>query len=321
MTPTPGLLTLGETLGLVATGPLAHAGTARVGIGGAESNVAIGAARLGVPATWVGRVGDDGWGERVARELRAEGVAAHVVVDPAASTAVMTKEQRGTRTRVTYHRTGSAGSRLAPGDLPEQLLAGAGVLHLTGITPGLSATALAATREALATARRAGVPVSFDVNHRHGVWRERDAGAVYRELAAGAAVVLAGPEEAALLVGAGAPADEAGLLAAVRDLTDGDVVLKLGERGCLAHVDGGTHAVPAHPLAPGELVDTVGAGDAFVAGYLAELLAGRPAAERLRTGTLCGALACTSPGDWEGLPTRAEVSAIAAGGDADPVRR
>jgi 2-dehydro-3-deoxygluconokinase len=308
-----GLVTFGETLALgstPSTGPLANAASLNLGIGGAESNVAIGVRRLGGDATWVGRVGSDSFGERVLRELRAEGLAVHGVVDEAAPTALMVKERRTAEaTRVWYYRTGSAGSRLAPRDLSTGLVAAADLLHLTGITPGLSESALATTRAALAAAAYADIPVSFDVNHRVAVWRDRDPRPVYAELARAAAVVFAGEDEARLLTGSTSD-DPQELLSHLAAATAGDAVLKLGAEGCVAQIDGARLQVPAVPVV---VVDTVGAGDAFVAGYLADLLLGRSADERLRTAVRCGALVCASSGDWEGLPTRAELSLLDGG--------
>ena len=124
-----GLLTVGETLALgvpPTIGSLTQAPSLRLGIGGAESNVAIGVVRLGGSATWVGRVGADALGERVRRELRAEGVVAYAIEDPSAPTALMLKERRTAATaRVWYYRAGSAGSRLAPDDVPPGLVADA----------------------------------------------------------------------------------------------------------------------------------------------------------------------------------------------------
>ncbi|WKN48743.1 sugar kinase [Nocardioides sp. Arc9.136] len=318
MTPRSGssVVTLGETMALASSSTaLPHAAALELGIGGAESNVAIGVRRLGAAATWVGRVGDDPLGARVLRELRAEGVDLAAVRDPDAPTGLMVKERRSAvSSSVWYYRAGSAGSRLSPADLPPGLVAGADVLHLTGITPGLSASAAAAVDAALAEAVAAGVPVSFDVNHRDGVWRGRDPRASYASLARAASVVFAGEDETRLLTGTSAT-DPADLLDALAEASGGDAVLKLGERGCAAVVGGERLVVPAVAV---PVVDTVGAGDAFVAGYLADLVAGLPAADRLRTAVRCGAFACTSPGDWEGLPTRDDLGLL-DGGEA--VRR
>jgi 2-dehydro-3-deoxygluconokinase len=312
-----GLVTFGETMALVASGALAHATSAEVGMGGAESNVAIGVRRLGGRAAWIGRVGEDSLGTRILRELRAEDLDVHAVLDDTSPTGLMVKERRTSQaSRVWYYRAGSAGSRLAPSDVPEDLVRGAGLLHLTGITPGLSDTAAETTRQVVRMALDSGVPISFDVNHRAAVWRGRETGAaaVYRELAHQATVVFAGEDEARLLTGT-TTTGPAALLDELAAVAGGDVVLKLGADGCLADVDGERHAQPAVPV---PVVDTVGAGDAFVAGYLAELLRGLPAKDRLQTAVRCGAFACLSPGDWEGLPTRQDLALLDGG---DPVRR
>ncbi|GGI44042.1 2-dehydro-3-deoxygluconokinase [Agromyces flavus] len=303
-----GVLTIGEGLGVLRTrgfGSLAHEPDLVVGTGGAEGNVAIGLARLGTPVTWLGRVGDDGLGTRVVRELRAEGVAVVAPVDPAAATGLLIKESPSPgRTVVTYHRAGSAGSRLSPSDLEPVDLEGFDLLHVTGITPALSASARAAIDAAVDGARAAGVRVSFDVNHRRSLWPDAAAAAeCYRSLASRADLVFAGDEEAALVTGL-ADAAPAALARAIAGLGPTEVVVKLGDRGALALGDG---AVAERPAVPVGVVDTVGAGDAFVAGYLAARLAGEPVAARLDLAVRTGAAACTHPGDWEGFPTRRDL--------------
>jgi 2-dehydro-3-deoxygluconokinase len=286
------------------SGTLADVDRLRIGVGGAESNVAIGLARLGADVAWLGRIGADGLGERVVRELRGEGVDVLGVVDPDAPTGLMIKERATTdSTRpVAYYRTGSAGSRLASGDLGALDIAKAALLHVTGITPALSESADDAVSTAIGEAVGAGVPVSFDVNHRASLWRDRDAAETYRALAASATIVFAGLDEAHLLLGSELDAGEAAQ--AIAALGPTQVIVKLGADGCLALIDGVRHDVPAVAV---QVVDTVGAGDAFVAGYLAELLAGLDAEARLITAVTTGAFACTSPGDWEGYPRRAQL--------------
>lgn len=314
----PRVVTLGETMALLradAVGSLAHLGALSIGVGGSESNVAIGLRRLGVEATWVGRVGDDSLGVRVARELRAEGVDARVMVDPQARTGLMLKERpSGDGTAVHYYRSGSAGSRLEADDLPADLLEGAALLHLTGITPLLSASCLAAAHEAVDLARTAGVPVSFDVNHRTALGAADAAGPVLRELAGRADVLIGGEDELRLVGGTGGDAAEVAASLA----TDGrSVVAKLGERGALAVVDDRLTRLGGFRV---DAIDTVGAGDGFVAGYLSAQLEGLPVEERLRRGNACGALLCTVPGDWESAPTLREVQRFLDAG-RDPVSR
>ncbi|MEV4636733.1 sugar kinase [Actinoplanes sp. NPDC049548] len=303
-----GLLTFGETMGLVSAdgiGPLEYARGFGFGIGGAESNVAIGVARLGGPATWIGRVGSDATGELIARRLRAEGVDA-VVIRDSSFTGLMVKHRRtGALLHVDYHRAGSAGSRLAPSDIPADALRAAAIVHVTGITPALSDSARAAVFQAVETARAAGVPVSVDVNYRAKLWSRFDAGPVLRDLVTRADVVFAGPDEAALFVD-GPPLD--GLAA----LGPAEVVVKDGARGCTALIGGERYEREALDVT---VVDPVGAGDAFVAGYLADRLAGAAPAARLATAIAAGAFAVTVPGDCEGLPTRADLGALTSAGD------
>ena len=308
------VVTIGETMGLfTATASGSRAETFRRGIGGAESNVAIGLARLGRSSTWVGRLGTDGTADLILRELRAEGVAVRAAIDPGAPTGLMVKTTPvAGRTRVDYHRAASAGSRLGPDDIDRALVQGASLVHVTGITPALSSSAAAAIAHALDLAARAGVPVSFDVNHRASLWRDREVAQVYRGLASAATVVFASPDEAALFVSGDGPELQA---RAIADLGASQVIVKLGSAGCFALIDDVAHRVPAVPITP---LDTVGAGDAFAAGYLAELLDGASAADRLVTAVRAGAFACLGSGDWESLPHRAELSLLDG---SEPVTR
>ena len=247
------------------------------------------------------------------RELRAEGIDVIGIVDPDTATGLMVKEQRTVdATRVQYYRAGSAGSRLSVEDLPAADIPNASLLHVTGITPALSASARDAIFEAVSIATTADVPVSFDINHRVSLWRE-DPAPVYRELAARSQIVFAGEDEARILF-----PDAVFPLAlahAIAELGPTQVIVKLGEAGCVAVIDGADYQLDAIPI---RAVDTVGAGDAFVAGYLAEMLVGLGAQERLSSAVTLGAFACLNSGDWEGFPTRDELGML---GRSDPVQR
>lgn len=317
MTATRTVITLGETMGLLHSetpGRLEHASRMLVGIGGSESNVAIGLARLGTPSTWVGRVGDDSLGRRIVRELRAEGVCVRSAIDADAPTGLMLKERQAPgMARVWYYRSGSAGSRLSPADIPSREIADAALLHLTGITPALSPSAHDAVLEAARVARSARVPISFDVNHRPSLWREQDPAPLYRRLAAMADIVFASEDEARLL--APTVGDIADLARDIAILGPRQVIITLGADGCFARIEDLEFDEAAVPV---RVVDSVGAGDAFVAGYLAELLAGAGARTRLRTAVTAGAFACLSAGDWEGLPRREDLALLTAD---EPVTR
>lgn len=300
-----GLVTLGETMGLFVArvlGDLAHVESFRLSMGGAESNVAIGVARLGGSATWMGRVGADGVGDLVQRELRAEGVECRVVVDAEAPTGIMVKSTpQGGRTRVDYHRRSSAGSRLQPDDIDAEAVRHADVLHVTGITLAISDSARAAVHHAVDLAIAAGVAVSFTVNHRSRLWSAEVAAPHYRAVASRATIVVASDEEAALLLDASAPLAAADRAQAISALGPREVMITLGAEGCVAVIEDSPLTVPAVPV---QVVDSVGAGDAFVAGYLSERMRGASVADRLATAVRAGAAACLGPGDWESLPRR-----------------
>lgn len=283
---------LGETMmSLRSNGSWRLGGTATTSVAGAESTVAIGLSRLGHTARWVGRVGADEPGELVVRTLRAEGVDTSAVVrDPAAPTGLILFERRTPDvTRVLYHRAGSAGSRLTSADAVAGLAGGTRLLHVTGITAALGAEPLAAVHAAVDAVRATGGLVSLDVNHRSLLWSADEASRVLRPLALRASVVIGSPDEITLVGG--------------DDLT-GEVVTKLGRDGARVRTRDGTWSAPAHRV---DAVDPVGAGDAFTAGYLSGLLDRLPPADRLTRGNATAAFAVTAVGDWEGLPTRAEL--------------
>jgi 2-dehydro-3-deoxygluconokinase len=161
-------------------------------------------------------------------------------------------------------------------------------------------------------ARDAGVLVSFDLNFRGNLWSREGAGNVYRDLIPLMDIVFAGEDEAAIAVGAGEPQE---LARRIATLGPSQAVIKLGADGALAFADGEMFHQGAIAVS---VVDTVGAGDAFVAGYLAELMEGRAPEERLRTAVATGAFACLVPGDWEGFPRRHELVLLEA---KEPVSR
>lgn len=308
------VLTFGEALGVLRS-PARIATDARieVGVGGAELNVAIGLRRLGVHATWLGRLGPDGIGQRIRRELRSEEVET-VVIDDLHATGLLLKERDALdRTVVTYHRAGSAGSRLEPDDLDDLPWSAFDLLHVTGITPALSGSASDAVTRALDLAAEHGMTVSFDVNYRASLWREQDPTNVYRSIAQRAQVVFGGADEVEFLV-EGPHRDATAIALRLAREYDVEAVVKCGAAGAVAANGGTAWSCGAVRTT---VVDTVGAGDAFVAGYLAELLAGEDIPRRLATGTAAGAAACRHAGDWENALTRAEADTIIT----DPVLR
>jgi 2-dehydro-3-deoxygluconokinase len=285
-----------------------------LGMGGSESNVAIALRRLGTDAAWMGRVGDDSLGDLVLRELQAEGVTAIGIRDSEAPTGLMIKERRSSReTKVWYYRNGNAGSRLCPDDIDSELIKSASILHITGITPALSPSARDATFFAVEVAREAGVAVSFDLNYRGRLWGRDEAAPIYRRIIERSDFVFAGEDEAEIVVGpAWAPIELAHRLS---ELGASHAVIKRGALGAVAVSAGVEYTQDAIPITP---VDTVGAGDGFVAGFLSDFLLGESVSSCLLTAVTVGAHVCLVSGDWEGLPSRSEFAGIES---AEPVIR
>ncbi|MFN2518151.1 MAG: sugar kinase [Jatrophihabitantaceae bacterium] len=301
------VLTLGETMGVAATAvghPLRTTTRLRLGTAGAESTVAIGLSRLGHVVEWIGVLGADEIGARVRRDLAAEGVGLGFVrTAPEAATGFMLRELvTAELTRVSYYRRDSAGSLLAPGDVAPAFAAGADLLHVTGITPALSDSCAAAVQTAVEQAGAAGITVSFDVNYRSTLPLSGRAKEVVAQLLPRVDVLFVGHDELWLV------SDEPDPLIAAHELIGrgpSEIVVKRAREPSIAVSAAGESAeCRAWSV---QVVDIVGAGDSFVAGYLAARDERRPLAERLRWATTCAACTVSTAGDWEGLPTRADI--------------
>lgn len=313
------LLTFGESMvSLRSAGPLSAGGSLVMHVAGAESNVAVGAARLGHSVTWAGAVGADPHGEYILRQLRSEGIGAQCRVDPSRSTGVMFLEQRTADvTRAFYYRAGSAGSTVSRDDVDTALAASPRVLHLTGITPALSPEARKAFEYAAERAASDGVVVSLDVNYRSRLWTRDEARAVLGPIARHADILIASDDELDLVASAALRGSdplakddaETALAASLLEQGVGEVVVKRGAAGAGVHTASGRFEAPAVAVTS---IDTVGAGDAFTAGYLSALLDGQDVAGRLQRGAVMGAFAVSTAGDWEGLPSRAELAMLGA---------
>ncbi|WP_371654421.1 MULTISPECIES: sugar kinase [unclassified Streptomyces] len=325
------------------------------GIGGAESNVACALAAAGHTVKWVSRVGADGFGDHLVEAVGAYGVdTSGVQRDSRRPTGVYfrTADDRAAGTHeVVYYRAGSAASAMSVANVPWGEVWAGRVLHLSGITAALSAGCLELMRSLLE--RRAGRPlVSFDVNHRSGLWRSGSDPRVSLELARGADVVFVGEDEAEEAWGVRGPsairealpepgvvvvkggargvtvfespaADRGGLLAPTRRSRKchspaplGGPSGPIGGRGELRAqpppADGRTTSVITVPAPRVDVVATVGAGDAFAAGFLHGTLRGLPVRERARHGHLMAAAALTVPGDHTAPPSRAHADRLAA---------
>ncbi|HFF2281240.1 TPA: sugar kinase [Pseudomonas aeruginosa] len=274
-------------------------------IAGADSNVAIGLARLGFTVAWLSRVGDDSLGRFVLDSLTREGLDCRFVeVDAQAPTGFQMKSREvdGADPRVEYFRRGSAASRLGLAHIREEML-GARHLHATGIPPALSASACELSHELMRRMRGKGASLSFDPNLRPSLWpSERRMIAEINALAAHAHWVLPGLEEGRLLSGWQEPADIAEFYL---DMGVDAVAIKLGPSGAYYRDAHGEGLVPGVPVAT--VVDTVGAGDGFAVGVVSALLEGLPLPDAVARGNWIGSRAVQVRGDMEGLPKRSQL--------------
>lgn len=316
MTRPPDVVCLGESMVTflpTAPGRLADVPAFARAIGGAESNVACGLAAAGHRTAWVSRVGADGFGEHLVAAIGAYGVDTTAVRhDPVRPTGIYfrTAGDRATAAHeVAYYRAGSAASAMTTANLDLAAIRSGRILHLSGITAALSAGCRGLVRALVAPSP--GRPlVSFDVNHRPGLWRGPAGGPVLLDLARGADLVFVGEDEAAHAWGLTGGPD------AVREALPepGLLVVKRGSGGAVAYdAHGGRYAEAAPRV---EVAAAVGAGDAFAAGFLSATLRGLPLPARLRHGHLWAAAALTVPGDLATPPSRALADRLAGLGAA-----
>ncbi|WP_228022597.1 sugar kinase [Streptomyces acidicola] len=313
---------LGETMAVLAPPdalPLADQPALRLSIGGAESNVACGLAALGHRAAWLSRVGDDPFGQRILTELASRGVEVSAVgTDPLHPTGVYFKDPGPDATRTHYYRRGSAASHMGPEVARAPELHDTRIVHLSGITAALSDSCARLLEEIVVgrtpwTGDVSGTPsrpiVSFDVNHRPALWRDRgaDAAQPLLDLARAADIVFVGRDEAEALWDTARP-DEIAALLAPAPL----VVVKDAEHGATSYSAGSRTFAPTPPV---EVVEPVGAGDAFAAGYLSGVLHDHDEMTRLRLGHLTAAAVLRSRDD---VPVLERDFADTVGGQSSP---
>jgi 2-dehydro-3-deoxygluconokinase len=309
----PAVVAIGETL-LRLSPPagetLEGAPALAVHVGGAESNVCAGLAQLGVPAAWISRLPANALGRRIAAAVRGHGVNVDGVLwAPDGRAGVMfVQPEAGLRAGgVVYYRRDSAFAEIDPETVEWNRLSGAAVVHLTGITPALGAGPAAVVVRALAEARRRGAAVSFDVNYRATLWPPRTARRRLEPLLSGVDIVLLNDRDAAALFDQRGDPEEVAARLRARFRCQA-LVLTLGHLGAVAVDGAGVHRQPAYPT---EIVDRIGRGDAFVAGYLFAWLR-RRGGDGVRYGAAMAALKQTYRGDVC-LATIDDVEAVIRG--------
>ena len=268
---------------------LAIATEASLSVAGGESNVASYLANLGIPASWVSRVGNDALGQLVRARVAATGVdISRVRVADGYPTGVMFKDPQSSGSGVYYYRAGSAASTMSPIDGDGIDYGAVSAVHVTGVTLAISDGCRRLVENQFAKAGREGVLRSFDVNYRPSLWDHGDAASVLREFACRADLVFVGRDEAERVWGTVSAGD-------VRELLNVPMlVVKDGAIGATLFRGDEEIFLPSPRV---DVVEPIGAGDAFAAGFLAGELKGLSAERSLGLGHELAALALSSVED------------------------
>ena len=315
-------LTFGETLvqhNADYIGPYDPNGDYTRHVAGAESNVALDLRRLmpEIEAVWISRLGCDADGDMILEQLR-HGITVHAPQLGGEFTGIqLLNHLGGGEVLRRYRRAGSAASRLTAAEVLSHL-DGSDLVHVTGITPALSESCRLTVMDVMRAAVERGILVSMDVNYRDALWTPAEAMAVCDEMRQLTTLFKVGHDEAETIWGIGLSAEDyaSHFFGGNTRLT----VITTGDSGAVAY-DG--EQIIAHPGFTVEMIDPVGAGDAFVAGFLADIFQrcdvpalfdmnadtrGSILHRALEIGNACGALVCTQHGDTEAMPDMDQVN-------------
>jgi 2-dehydro-3-deoxygluconokinase len=277
--------------------------------GGAESNVAVAAARLGADAVWLSKLPDSPLGRRVVSELRSHGVRTGIVWDDPEESRMGTYylehggEPRGTN--VIYDRADAAVTTTVPEELPLGAIRNAEMFYTSGITPALSDTLARTTERVLAAAQDGETTTVFDLNYRSKLWEPEEARSEFESLFPSIDVLVAAERDVESVLDREGDASELarGLAA---DFDFETVVVTRGEDGSVAlHED----ELFEQDVYPADTVDAIGTGDSFVGGFLAKRLDGGDVDDALAYGAATASLKRTVDGDLA-VVTPAEVDAV-----------
>jgi len=307
------IVTMGEVMvqfNAASNGPLRHVTYFEKHAAGAEANFAIGMTRLGFKAGIITRVRDDEFGRYIISLLRGEGLdISRIKFEPEAPNGVYFIQRNYPipgKSGVLYYRKGSAASKMSIKDIDPEYIQNAKLFHLTGITPALSISCKEASLEALKIASEAGVTVSIDTNIRLSLWSRDEARATLLPMLKKANIVLTEPQDGEILLGTKEPETIAHEILQMGPET---VAVKLGEDGAAAFTKKTSARKTAFKV---PIVDVIGAGDAFAAGFISSLLRGLSLEDALEIGNAAGALVVTVRGDFENMPSIDDVKKFLA---------
>lgn len=272
------------------------------GHGGDTSNCAIAAARQGAAVGYITHLGDDTFGRSFLDLWAAEGVSASgVTCRKDAPTGVYFVTHGVDGHEFSYFRAGSAASRMTPADLPVRLLQDCGILHVSGISQAISASAADAVFKAISIVKSAGGRISYDTNLRLKLWPLDRARAITHAGMAQADIALPGLEDAMQLTGL---SDPEAIVDFYLDLGASIVALTLGENGTLVATHDQRRRIEGRKVKP---LDATAAGDTFDGAFLARLISGDDPFDAARYGNAAAALSTKGYGAVAPMPRQDEV--------------
>jgi 2-dehydro-3-deoxygluconokinase len=304
----PEIVAIGEPMLELNTpdeSALSEAGRFVVGWGGDTSNFAVAASRAGGKVGYLTRLGEDAFGESFLKLWAQEGIDTRFVEkDPDARTAIYFISHTGREHTFTYYRRDSAASRMTPAFLPRDYIADARLLHVSGITQGISVSACDTVFVAIAMARAAGRLVSYDPNFRPQLWPLARARAVIHETCRQADLVFPSLEEAQLLTGLETRREIVEFYLALGPKV---VILKLGAHGAMLGTEERVSTFPPYSV---EAIDMAGAGDTFDGAFVATYLANHSLGYCMRFANAAAALATTGLGCVTPVPRLDQVQSF-----------
>ena len=287
-------------------GPILFCNTFERKIGGAELNVAIGCARLGLKSGWISRLRQDDFGKHILKTVRGEGIdTSQIELVEGYQTSVYFREVMANGdSRSFYYRENSPTSTMTAESLDENYFRNSKVLHITGVFPSINDNNKEILLKAVELAKKNNLLISFDPNIRLKMWTKSQAREFINKFFSEVDILLVGDEEISILI------DEEDTNEAIKkfhDLGIDKVVVKRGAKGAIGSDGSNIYDVAA--IKPKALIDTVGAGDGFAAGFLSAYLKGDSFEESIEFANAVGSLVVGIEGDNEGLPYYEDVLA------------
>ena len=300
------ILTIGDamiTMNPMANGPLRYVTHFERKVGGAELNFAIACARLNLETVWVSRLGEDEFGRYIFNFVRGEGIdTRNVQLMKNYPTSVNFKQINEDGSGKTfYYRYHSPILSMTPKDIKDEQFIDISLIHLTGVFMAIDKKNLEIVYKILEIAKRKNITISFDPNIRLKLWNIEDARVAYNKVFPYVDILLTGLDEIQMITGY---SNEKQLEEFVDAYSISELVIKDGGSGSKLYKNGAWLSKEAFKV---EVVDTVGAGDGFNAGYVYSYLNNKTDGEKLRFANAVGGIVTTVSGDNEGLPYLEDV--------------